>query len=168
MRESQLFFLLKELVGTVPNEEVISFSAREVAKQYFGITLSPKFHANGSVPKEVRRSPEIIPERHLTLRMYQVFDRATSLQIYEFQKMHNSIHLGALGLVLMRKLLPIGVRFLAFEDNARSRISVLINHGDDTYQLGVVKLDDIDFWDDRYGFVCSIPDPTEELLSGYN
>ena len=155
-------------MGTIPDEEEISISCRSVASQYHGITLSPLYHANGSVPKEVRRSPEIIPDRRLVLKIYQIYDKATAIQILAFLDMHKSLHLGALGLILMRKLLPVDIHFLAFEDNDHSKISALINHGDDIYQFGVVRLDDNDDWDGRYGFVCVVPDPeADEETPGY-
>lgn len=164
MGQNLLFALVKEISGSIPDEDTITRSARIVAKQHLNIKLSPLYHANGTVPKEVRRSPEIIPDRWFVVRFFRITKRATTSQILEFLDAQGAIHLGGLGLMLMNLIMPINICFLAFEDNNPMKMSAMIHHPDDTFQFGVTTMDGADDWDEEYGFVCVTRDLEQEEL----
>ncbi len=166
MSQRDLFSLVKEISGSIPDEDTVIRFARDVAKQYMGIRFNPHFHANGSVPKCVRRSPEIIPDRWFIVKFYKINTTATSAQILDFLDEQQALHLGGLGLMLMNKILPLGIYFLAFEDNDPTKMSVIIHYSDDTFQFGVATMNGTDYWDKDYGFVCITPDPDAPLPPG--
>lgn len=153
MQSDDLFTLLIVLVATVPEEKVIKTFQDSLATQYLLIKADPFQNANGSLQKEARRSPKIIPGRELLISFYKINAAATSKQILSFLNEKRAVHFGALGLYMSSHFLPDDLLCLAFEDNDIGRMTALRHRSDDSLQLGIVTNTDA-LWDSKYGFIC--------------
>ena len=141
MRLSELFEKIYEFVGIVPDMGVIERIREDLLDKYSELRIDPLIYANGSVPLDAKISEDLVPGRKLRVEIFRVRNEATSLQGLMFIERPSTLHLGALGLMLMRRLLPIGVSCIAFEESAVDRMSALMPLPDDEYQFMILKKD---------------------------
>lgn len=160
MQTNRQFDLLKILECTVPGNEVIKIYTDSLAEQYKALRLDPFIHANGSTPQGVDISPDLVPGRKLRIFFYHIRQSATTNQILTFLDNLNSLHLGALGLMLMQRFIPEGIFFMAFEWNDLSNAKSLRRNFDGTYQFMILKRGPS--WDSNDGFVCIRPVDDDE------
>lgn len=155
MNLSGLFEKIYEFVGMVPDFSVIEAIREDLLEKYHELRIDPLIYANGSVPLDAKISEELVPGRKLRIEVLHVIDKATSLQGFLFVDRGNTIHIGALGLMLMRRMLPIGISCIAFEESAVDRMSALKPLDDDEYQFMILKKDAL--WDHTDAFVRVTP-----------
>jgi hypothetical protein len=155
MGTNRLFILMETIECAVPDESVIKCYRDDLARQFKALELDPHIFSNGSAPKEVHISSNLTPGREIRIAFYQMRGFANTLQILSFLEEHNAIHLGALGLMLIGKLLPQGIFFIGFEEGDPYRASALRHNFDGTFQFMVLKRDAS--WDPTDGFVCVTP-----------
>jgi hypothetical protein len=155
MGTNRLFILMETIECAVPDESVIKCYRDDLARQFKALELDPLLFPNGSAPKNVHISSELTPGREIQIAFYRMREWANTAQILSFLEERSAIHFGALGLMLMGKLLPQGIFFIAFEDGDPYRASALRHNFDGTFQFMVLKRGAS--WDPTDGFVCITP-----------
>lgn len=116
------------------------------------LKTDPHIFANGSVPRAAMRSPDLTAERKLKVEIYQAVREAPIEFALLFQENVSAIHLGGLGLILLRNVLPFELSCIAFEAEDVARVTSLLRVVDGEYEFMIrkkgVPLDCSD------GFVC--------------
>lgn len=152
MKVTRPFSLIKTVMTSLPEEEVIVAVQETLTSRYLQLKLDPFLYANGSVPRGAHRSEELSPDRQLRVEIYQIIGSATPTQVLGFLERRGALHLGGLGLILIERVLPFGLSCMAFEEDNFDNVTSLLRVIEGEYQFMIMKPGVI--LDPSDGFVC--------------